>query len=63
MQTQIRLPLEEQSDLGLHCLQHCIHVLLAYVKCVCLNFRAMYDSSKYLGCPKFRKVNDTNLNR
>ena len=27
VQTQIRLLLEEQSDLGLHCLSFCLHLL------------------------------------
>ena len=29
VQTQIRLLLEEQSDQGLHCLQFCLHLLIA----------------------------------
>ena len=49
VQTQIRLFLEEQSDLGLHCLQFPLHLLdaLLYGKAIMFNFYC--DYSKFLG--------------
>ena len=52
-QTQIRLLLEEQSDLGLHCLQFCLHLLDALLHGEVTLFKFYSDYSKFFGCPNF----------
>ena len=54
VQTQIRLPLEEQSDQGLHCLQCRLQPLDAYstVKPPCTNFRVI--TANFSGVRIFR---------
>ena len=51
VQTQIKLLLEEQSDQGLHYLQHCLYLLdaLHYGKTSFSEFKD--DYSNFLGCP------------
>ena len=59
VETQIRLPLEEQSDQGLHCLQFRLHLLdaLLYSKASLFNFRVI--TANFLGVQIFRSFTVT----
>ena len=52
VQTQIRLPLEEQSEQGLLCLQYCLHHLDALLYGKTSLFEVLGHYTNHFGCPK-----------
>ena len=54
VQTQIRLLLEEQSDLGLHCLLFHLHHFNKIPYALASLFEFLVDYSKVFGIQKFR---------